>query len=269
VLEKPVITLTTDFGLKDPFVGLMKGVILGINPNAIIIDITHDISRHNIFEAAQVISMSYKYFPHTSIHIVVVDPGVGSTRKPILVTTEDHYFIGPDNGVFTAIYDKLQNHFLKVIEITAKHYYRPMSGFTFHGRDIFAPIAAHLSKGTKSRVFGETVEDYTRINIPKPVISDNSMINGEIISIDKFGNAISNITPEDMAQLAPLEDKNTFKVVFNNNQLSMVTYYAESQDSGLHGIINSFGHLEIFVYQNSVAEKFNIKIGDSLSVSLM
>jgi S-adenosylmethionine hydrolase len=269
LLEKPVITLTTDFGLKDPFVGLMKGVILGINPNAIIIDITHDISRHDIFEAAQVISMSYKYFPPTSIHIVVVDPGVGSTRKPILVTTEDHYFIGPDNGVFTAIYEKLQNHFLKVIEITAKHYYRPMSGFTFHGRDIFAPIAAHLSKGTESRIFGEQVEDFTRINMPKPVISDNSMINGEIVSIDKFGNAISNITPDEMAQLAPLEDKNKFKITFNNNDIYMVTYYAASQDDNLHGIINSFGHLEVFVYRRSVAEQCNIKIGDSVSVSLI
>jgi S-adenosylmethionine hydrolase len=268
LLEKPVITLTTDFGLKDPFVGLMKGVILGINPNAIIIDITHEISRHNIFEAAQVISMSYKYFPPTSIHIVVVDPGVGSIRKPILVTTEDHYFIGPDNGVFTVIYDKLQNHFLKVIEITAKHYYRPMSGFTFHGRDIFAPIAAHLSKGTESRIFGEQIEQYTKINIPIPLITDNNVINGEIISIDKFGNAISNITSDEMARLAPLDDKNKFKVVFNNNQISMVTYYAESQDDNLHGIINSFGHLEVFVYQSSVAEKFNIKIGDGVSVLL-
>lgn len=269
MLEKPVITLTTDFGLKDPFVGLMKGVILGINPNAIIIDITHEISRHNVFEAAQVISMSYKYFPPTSIHIVVVDPGVGSTRKPIIVVTEDHYFIGPDNGVFTAIYEKSQNHFLKVREITAKHYYRPMSGFTFHGRDIFAPIAAYLSKGTQSHVFGEQIDQYTKINIPKPVITDNNVINGEIVSIDKFGNAISNITPDDMAQIAPLEEKNKFKLVFNNNEIYMVTYYAEILDENLHGIINSFGHLEVFVYQSSVAEKFNIKIGDVLSVSLI
>lgn len=268
MLEKPVITLTTDFGLKDPFVGLMKGVILGINPNAIIIDITHDISRHNIFEAAQIISMSYKYFPPTSIHLVIVDPGVGSSRRPILVTTEDHYFIGPDNGVFTAIYESSLNHFFKVIEITATHYYRPMSGFTFHGRDIFAPIAAHLSKGTESRVFGEQVENFTRISIPRPEVTDNSIIHGEIVSIDKFGNAISNITPEDMARLAPLEDKDKFKIIFNNNEISMVTYYAESQDDNLHGIINSFGHLEIFVYLSSVTEKFNIKIGDGVSVAL-
>jgi len=268
MLEKPVITLTTDFGLKDPFVGLMKGVILGINPNAIIIDITHDITRHNIFEAAQVISMSYKYFPPTTIHVVVVDPEVGSLRKPILVTTEDYYFVGPDNGIFTAIYEKSQNHFLKVIELTAKHYYRPMSGFTFHGRDVFAPIAAHLSKGTESRVFGDQIDDFTRINIPKPSIAEGSVITGEIVSMDRFGNAISNITADDLARLAPLEDKNKFKIVFNNNELSMVTYYAESQDNSLHSIINSFGHLEIFVYQGSAAETSNVKQGDSVSVSL-
>ena len=123
MLEKPIITLTTDFGLKDSFVGMMKGVILGINPQTSIIDITHNIERHNINEASQVIAMSYTYFPPTSIHIAVVDPGVGGNRRPILVVTENHYFIGPDNGIFTSIFEKENNNFFKVIDVTASHYF--------------------------------------------------------------------------------------------------------------------------------------------------
>ena len=115
MLERPFITLTTDYGLKDSFSGIMKGVILGINPNAKIIDITHNIERHNIYEASQIIGMSYKYFPPATIHIAVVDPGVGGERRPILVITENHYFIGPDNGIFTPIYEKEFNHFFKVL----------------------------------------------------------------------------------------------------------------------------------------------------------
>ncbi len=129
--EKRLITLTTDFGLKDPFAGLMKGVILGINPDTHVIDLTHNIERHNIFEASQTILMSYKYFPRASIHVVVVDPGVGGNRRPILVVTEDHYFIGPDNGVFTSIFDSCQSNFFRVYHINEPHYFLPMSGSTF------------------------------------------------------------------------------------------------------------------------------------------
>jgi S-adenosylmethionine hydrolase len=269
MLEKPIITLTTDFGLKDPFVGLMKGVILGINPDAIIIDITHNISRHNIFDAAHAISMSYKYFPSTTIHVVVVDPGVGGSRRPVLVVTEDYYFIGPDNGIFTPIYESARNHFFKVINITATHYFLPMSGFTFHGRDIFAPIAAYLSKGLDSQKFGEQIKDYTKIEIPRPVSSSPGSIAGEIVSIDNFGNAISNITRSDLAGLSAGGTDKKFKVTFNNNALSMVSYYAECKTPDLTAIINSFGHLELFTYRGRAAEKFGIKIRDSVSVTLV
>lgn len=268
MLEKPVITLTTDFGLKDPFAGLMKGVIYGINPNANVIDITHGIKSHNVFEASQVISMSHKYFPSTSIHVVVVDPGVGSMRRPLLVVTADHYFLGPDNGIFTPIFEEQKSTFFKVIHITASHYFLPMSGSTFHGRDIFAPIAAWLSKGVESRKMGEEIDDYMKIRIPGTVLTDNKAITGEIISIDNFGNAISNIKKDELLKLAPAEAESSFNIIYKGEALPLVNYYAENEGDKLTSIINSFGHVELFAFRQSASEKYNIKIGDSVIVSL-
>lgn len=265
MLKTPIITLTSDFGLKDPFAGLMKGAILGINPDAKVVDVTHNIQRHNIFEASQVISMMYTYFPPTTIHIAVVDPGVGSTRRPILVVTEDHYFIGPDNGIFTPLFDDLQSHFLKVFHLTASHYFLPMSGSTFHGRDIFAPIAAWLSKGVDSHKMGEEISDYVKIPCPRPEVKDNTLC-GEIVSIDSFGNAISNIKREHLSALVPEDSFNSLIVACNNEQLQFVHYYSGNESGRPAAIINSFGHVELFVYKASAAQVCNIKIGDQITV---
>ncbi|MBI4681514.1 MAG: SAM-dependent chlorinase/fluorinase [Nitrospirae bacterium] len=268
MLAAPIITLTTDFGLKDPFAGLMKGVMLGINPNAKVIDITHNIQRHNIFEASRVIAMSYKYFPTTTIHVVVVDPGVGSMRRPLLIVTEDHYFIGPDNGIFTPILEDLKSTFLKVYNVTASHYFLPIIGSTFHGRDIFAPVAAWLSKGVDSHKMGEQIDDYMTIPSPKPMHTNNNTITGEIISIDIFGNGASNIAKDDLAKLASIESKENFRVLYNNEHLHIANFYAENKNNSLAAIINSFGYIELFVFQGSASEKYNIKIGDKVIVSL-
>lgn len=266
--ERPIITLTTDFGLKDTFVGLIKGVILGINPYAKIVDLTHNIQRHNIFEASQTILMSYKYFPPATIHVVVVDPGVGANRRPILVVTENHYFIGPDNGTFTSIFEECQSSFFKVYNITASHYFLSMSGSTFHGRDIFAPVAAWLSKGIDSRKLGDEITDYKVIPVSKPTLSDNRL-NGEIISIDNFGNAISNISKEHITELAPPGQQEKLRVSFNDKDLSLVNYYAENKSNDLAAVINSFGYLELYSYKGSAAEKFDTKIGDSVIIHLV
>lgn len=269
MLERPFITLTTDYGLKDSFNGIMKGVILGINPNAKIIDITHNIERHNIYEASQIIGMSYKYFPPATIHIAVVDPGVGGERRPILVITENHYFIGPDNGIFTPIYEKEFNNFFKVIHLTASHYFLPViSGDTFHGRDIFAPVAAWMSKGLDSSKFGEQIHDYLRIPLSKPVLSDEKTIVGEVVSFDHFGNAVTNITIEILSQLAPVDTKHKFKVMYRDLHLSFVNCYAVVKDQALSATINGFGHLELFVNQNNAAQIFSIRRGDPISVTL-
>ncbi len=268
MLERPIITLTTDYGLKDSFVGMMKGVILGISPHAKIIDITHRIERHNIYEASQVIGMSYKYFPPTTIHIVIVDPGVGGARRPVLVITENHYFIGPDNGLFTMIFEKEHNSFFKVLHLSSSHYFRHITGTTFHGRDIFAPAAAWLSKGVDSYKFGEEIHDYLKIPLAKPVLSSENIINGEVICFDHFGNAITNITIDTLSQLDPGVSKDKFRIMYHDKGLPFVNCYAEIADQSLAATINGFGHVELFVNKNDAAQIFNIKIGDTISVML-
>lgn len=270
MLAKPIITLTTDFGLNDPFVGLVKGVILNINPEAEIIDITHNISRHNIFEASQIISMSCRYFPPTTIHVVVVDPGVGGGRRPLLVITEDYYFIGPDNGLFTPVYEEFQSSFFKVMHLTASHYFLPMNGLTFHGRDVFAPAAAWLSKGIDVFKFGEQITDYVTIPSTRAKI-EGGIIKGNVISIDTFGNAVTNITTGIMAKLNPDIEKSRYRVKYKGAELPLVRYYADPNASalGLSAVINSFGHLELFFYKENAASKYNVNIGDSVEAALM
>ncbi len=189
-LKKNIITLTTDFGTRDYFSGAMKGVILGINPEARIIDISHEVASHDIWGAAYLLGAAYEYFPQYTIHVVVVDPGVGSQRRPVLAVTDKHYFIAPDNGVLSFIY--ADPGFSKVIHLTADHYFREGQGSTFNARDVFAPAAAWLSKGIEANNFGEEITDYVRFNIPRSRKEGNEVA-GEIVYIDKFGNAITNI----------------------------------------------------------------------------
>ncbi|MBI5026480.1 MAG: SAM-dependent chlorinase/fluorinase, partial [Nitrospirae bacterium] len=226
MLEKPFITLTTDFGLKDPFAGIMKGVILKINPEVRVIDITHNVSPQNIFEASQILAMSYKYFPPTTIHMIIVDPGVGAKRRPILVVTDDYYFIGPDNGVFTPVFD-IPTHILKVIHITAEHYFLPHMSSTFHGRDIFAPVAAWLSKGIESSKFGEEITDYATLQIPKLQKVTKTAIEGEIVYIDNFGNAITNITRENLDELYTELPDGILKILYKGQQSRLLNYDSE------------------------------------------
>jgi S-adenosylmethionine hydrolase len=161
-----IITLTTDFGLNDHFVGTMKGVILGINPDAEIVDICNSVQSFDILEGALTIAQSYRYFPVDTINMVIVDPGVGSARRPILVTTEKHRFIAPDNGVLSLVYDREER--ISVRHITSEHYFLQPTSKTFHGRDIFAPIAAWLSKGLDAAKFGDEITDYARFTMPRP-----------------------------------------------------------------------------------------------------
>ncbi len=176
-----LITLTTDFGIKDPFVGIMKGVIARINPQAIVVDLTHGIPPQNILAAAMTLRHAVKYFPQQTIHVVVVDPGVGSTRRPLLVTVDKSYFIGPDNGVLSLAWEGRQPN--RIVHLSNLAYYlKPTSG-TFHGRDIFAPVAAYLSLGIVPAAFGETLDDYIHIGWPEVVRAERSLT-GEVVYID-------------------------------------------------------------------------------------
>ncbi len=186
----PIITLTTDFGLKDYYVGAMKGVIFSINPDARIIDISHEIPAHDVFYGAFTLRNLYRYFPEGTIHVAVVDPGVGGKRKPVVVRADRNIFVGPDNGIFTFIYRESKS--VKVVEVTNSQYMLSNVSSTFHGRDIFAPAAAHLSLGVSVEDLGKRARKPVELPIKEPIVSKNEII-GEFIHEDIFGNLVTNI----------------------------------------------------------------------------
>src|SRR3989339_430569 len=194
VRQPRVITLLTDFGNQDAYVGIMKGVIAGINPFANIVDICHSISPQDIFSGAYLLYTSYKYFPRKTIHVAVVDPGVGSKRDIICVKTKDYFFLVPDNGILSFI---IQDEKPKsIFRITNSKYFLPSPSNTFHGRDVFAPVSAHLSLGVKLRQLGIKINQLKQLDIPKPDYKKTGQLEGQVIYIDRFGNLITNITKE-------------------------------------------------------------------------
>ena len=197
--NRPLITLTTDFGLNDHFVGTMKGVILDIVPEAEIVDICHAVQAFDVLDGALTIAQAYSYFPNGTVHMVVVDPGVGTARRPILLSTGRHYFVAPDNGVLSLVYAREER--LQVRHIDAAHYYRQPVSNTFHARDIFSPVAAYLAKGVEVAKFGEEITDFVRFNAPKPKATDSKTLRGVVLKVDRFGNMITNFTPQDVPAL--------------------------------------------------------------------
>lgn len=265
--DNPLITLTTDFGIEDPFVGSMKGVILKINPQAEIIDLTHGIRPYDIREAAYAIGMNFRYFPNDTIHIVVVDPGVGSNRRPLIVNTDHHYFIGPDNGVFSYIYG-IRHETLDVVHITSDHYFLSSHSPTFQGRDIFAPVAAWFSRGVKMDKFGGAIEDYVRIPIPFPAATTEGALQGEIILIDRFGNAITNITRADISKFSGDKPQGVLKILFKEKEVPLKDFYSQAGDDNLYSLINSSDYLEFFIRSGSASSGHKISIGDKVRILL-
>lgn len=252
-----LIALLTDFGLQDGFVGTVKGVIKSINPAADIIDISHDISSFDILEASIILNASYKYFPKKTIFVCVVDPGVGTERKPILVETENYYFIAPDNGLLTL---PLRNEKIKkIIHLTNEKYFLNRDTETFHGRDIFAPVAAYLSKGIPVEEFGQPIKNINQIDFPYPYKEDNK-ITGQIIKFDKFGNAITNIEyiPEDFKEIK----------VKNYKIQKICRNFQEGEKNKPNLIKGSFGFYEIFVPEGSAKDILELTIGDKVEVYL-
>jgi S-adenosylmethionine hydrolase len=194
-----IITLLTDFGLKDGFVGIMKGVILDIAPATQIVDITHEIAPQNILEGSLVLAQAANYFPAGSIHVAVVDPGVGTTRKPIAAKIGDQYFVGPDNGLFTGVIEIAEkyNQPITFYHLTNPKYWLPQVSRSFHGRDIFAPVAAHLANGISLAELGTPIAEPARIMVPHPEQTLDGWA-GQVLSVDHFGNLLTNITPEQL-----------------------------------------------------------------------
>lgn len=252
-----VITLTTDFGLDDFFVGAMKGVILSINPAARIIDITHTIRPHDVREAAFTLAQAYAEFPPGTIHVAIVDPGVGSARRPIIVLTPMHLFVGPDNGVFSFVY--AQEDVRAIIQITAEHYFRKPVSHTFHGRDIFAPVAAWLSAGVAPESFGQPINDPVRFEVPQPELLSATHIRGQVIHIDRFGNLITNLTSQ---HLSPQAVSRAVRLVISNQTITRFqSHFAEAVAQEPFAVIGSTGRLEVAVYQDSAERILNASVG--------
>ncbi len=265
--NNPIITLTTDFGYREPFSGILKGVVLGINPSAVIIDITHGIEKFNIREAALTIGFSYRHFPSRTIHVVVTDPGVGSGRRPILVVTGDYFFVGPDNGIFSPVYDESER--CEVFHLTAEHYFLRGRSATFHARDIFAPVAAWLSKGLNPSFFGEPITDYMKLSFPVPSMPTKTCLKGEVIHTDHFGNAITNIGAGDLNLLLAEKPDGALEIVSKDMRIPLKKFYREAEGQGLCALMNSIDRLELFVYKKDASSEFDIKIGDAVEVLLI
>lgn len=261
-MTRPIVTLTTDYGTGDHLVGALRGVILSINPDAMIVDITHNVLAHDILDGALTIGQAYKYFPPRTIHVVVVDPGVGTPRRPILVASDQHYFVAPDNGVLSSVYD--QTEALHVWHITAEHYFRNPVSNTFHGRDIFAPCAAWLSKSWQTSSFGDPITDFTRFGLPKAKAAGNG-IKGVVLRVDHFGNLVTNVTAADVPALAAADGKVTIRV--GTGQVArVVTTFAEGAAGESVGLIGSSGFLEIAVNKGSAARALGAARGTEVTV---
>ena len=260
----PTITLITDFGLADPYVGTMKGVMVSINPLARLIDITHEVTGYDVLEAALILQASYRYFPEGTVHLVVVDPTVGSERRPILALTDRYAFVGPDNGVLSpALGDPT---FQRCIELTARRYFLDEIGSTFHGRDIFAPVAAWLAKGVEPEAFGEEIDDFVQLPIPEATVGEEA-IEGRIIYIDRFGNLVSNITHRMIETLQARTGRQKVAIQIAGRSIGRILPSYEAGSTAEPGaVINSWGNLEIFVKRADASSLLAVRRGEAIVV---
>ncbi len=263
----PLITLLTDFGLHDHYVGVMKGVIYNINPQARVVDICHEVRPQDILQAAFLLKASYSYFPKRTLHVVVVDPEVGTARRPILVSTESYYFIAPDNGVLSYIYQI--EPVGEVRELNAAHYFLNRISQTFHGRDIFAPVAAWLSRGVAPSSLGDLITDYKKLHIPLPTLLKEDILKGRILYIDRFGNLVSNITQQDFtAHLEKSPHKRFIIRIGDRNLTKLCQSYAEGSEKELIALFGSSDHLEFSLNKGNAAKTLGIHVGAEVLVKI-
>ncbi|MEP6923322.1 MAG: SAM-dependent chlorinase/fluorinase [Pyrinomonadaceae bacterium] len=254
-----LITLLTDFGTRDYFVGAMKGAVLSVNPEAAIVDITHHSPPHNIRAAAFTLFAAHSTFPKDTIHVCVVDPGVGSERRAILAITDNYLFVAPDNGVLSLIYAQEPN--VRVFHITNDRFFRQPVSTTFHGRDIFAPVAGALSRGVLPAELGEETRDFVRFEVIKPRQLDEHTVQAEIVHIDHFGNCITNFRHEDLP--TDFHAHNLTAEIGNQKISKMQNFFAQAvRDGELFMIFGSAGFLEIVVFQHSAAKLLKAEIGE-------
>jgi len=258
-----IITLTTDFGLRDPYVAIMKGIILSINPEARIVDVSHQVPPGALMHAANVIKDTITYFPHGTINVVVVDPGVGGQRRPVAIETENYFFIGPDNGIFWPIIEADRSP--TAIHLEEKKYFLSPVGNTFHGRDIFAPVAAHISRGIDIRKMGPVIRDPVALSIPRPEIKGDVLC-GEIIRVDNFGNLITNINRTDMEAFL---QSATPRISIRELTIEDVRHvYTDVPRGELLALYGSMNRLEIAVREGSASDILAITAGEAIGMKI-
>jgi S-adenosylmethionine hydrolase len=250
LVARPIITLTTDYGTNDHLVGTLKGVILKINPDANIVDITHNVTPYDLLDGALAIGSAYSYFPPRTIHVVVVDPGVGTDRRPLLVSGETQYFVAPDNGVLSLIYEREES--LLVRHANVEHYYLQPLSKTFHGRDIFAPIAAWLSKGSQAVSMGDEITDHKKFAMPKPK-SAGGVVKGVVLRVDSFGNLVTNFRPEDLPA-STLENGAVQFQIGSQTVSRLVDTFAKGNPGEVFAYIGSNGFVEFGVNRGNASK---------------
>ena len=261
-MPNPIITLTTDFGLSDHYVGAMKGVILGICPRARLVDLSHEVRAYEIPEAAYLLAQSYRFFPPRTVHLVVVDPGVGTSRRPVLAQAAGQFFVAPDNGVLTMVYSR-ESH--KVRHVTAEKYFLKPVSQTFHGRDIFSPVAAHVASGVPPTRMGKLIQDYLRLNFEKPVRTGRRVWTGSILKVDHFGNLITNFHRDDFPDVA----NRPFEIAVGMQKVStLARNYSECGIGEIFAIQGSSGYLEISANQASAARLLGCAAGAPVELTI-
>jgi S-adenosyl-L-methionine hydrolase (adenosine-forming) len=261
-LPVKIITLTSDFGLKDPYAAEIKAAILNIAPDALLVDVTHEVEKFNIREGAYVLASAAPYFPEGTIHLAVVDPSVGTQRRPLIVQTKRGFFVGPDNGLLVLAAEA--QGIKHMHEITTRRLMLPHVSNTFHGRDIFAPAAAHLANGVPLEEFGPQVTEITKPEFTK-IKRDKGAISGEVLHVDGFGNIITNIHARDLHEFS----QGMLEVEFPSCklELKLMKIYAEAKPREYLALIGSHSYLEIATNQGNAAVALQVKAGTRITLS--
>ena len=261
-MARPVIALLSDFGTQDHYAGAMKGVALGICPDAILVDITHDIPPHDVRTGALELAAAYPYFPAGTVFLVVVDPEVGSTRRAIAVEAGDHRFVAPDNGVLTQVLQQTPPR--QIVELTERRYARPTVSRTFEGRDRFAPAAAWLAAGLDMSELGRPLTSWHTLTVPVPARRGDQMV-GEVLRVDRFGNLITNV---DRGTLETFAGGASLTIVAGAQELNLVgATYADAEPGAVCALFSSSGHLEVAVNGGSAAERLSLGRGAPVTIS--
>jgi S-adenosylmethionine hydrolase len=263
----PIVTLTTDFGNRDHYVASMKGVLLALNPALTIVDISHEIRPQQVLEAGFTLACAFPTFPPGTIHLLVVDPGVGTSRRLLLARTENHFFLAPDNGALGLVFEEEPAR--EVIGITAAHHFRRQVSPTFHGRDILAPVAARLARGTAPAHFGEPVTDWVPSPVPPPGPPEGGRLRLQVLAVDRFGNVILNLKEGFLAAARRASPPGPFSLEIGGRRIHrLLRTYGESEDAEPFALFNSCGYLEVALRGGSAAALLGSAAGQQALLSL-